>query len=241
MQKGCFTEESTEYKHKTMKLSLIGLVVVLAIVGLVMSTAQIFATHTNFSITPTGGNRGQGVLVTIKSVGAETFDCGTLGGCPFVALEASVEPAIPGTGVTLVAPPTIRATFNIPVAATLGTRNVRVTDNTNVVILGAFTVDVAGAVVGGVGATPRERIPRNITSANQFIGLLDDIVDWIFVIVLIFAAIFIVLAGFQFITGGGDPQAVSQARNKLLYAAVGFVVAVLARGIIAARRNLTGS
>jgi len=47
-----------------------------------------------------------------------------------------------------------------------------------------------------------------------------------------------VFAGWQFIQGGGDPQAVAQARNKLLYAAIGIVVAVLARGIVTAVKSL---
>ena len=110
----------------------------------------------------------------------------------------------------------------------------------------SFTVAGAGggAIIGGgggVGATPRERIPNTITSANNFIDLLDNIVDWIFVVVLVGAVIFIVLAGWQFISGGGEPQAVSQARNKLLYAAIGIMVAVLARGIVVAVRSLIGA
>jgi hypothetical protein len=104
---------------------------------------------------------------------------------------------------------------------------------------------VLGAAMGStafaIGETAPETIPNNITSAQNFIDLLDNIVDWIFVIVLIGAVIFIVLAGWQFISGGGEPQGVSQARSKLLWAAVGIGVAVLSRGLIAAIRNLIGS
>jgi len=84
-------------------------------------------------------------------------------------------------------------------------------------------------------------IPTGVTSGGEFIELLVVITDWVFVIVLVFAIIFIVLAGFQFITGGGDPSAVSQARNKLLWAAVGIAVAVLARGIPTAVRSIIGA
>ncbi|HCM36390.1 MAG TPA: hypothetical protein DIS53_00440 [Candidatus Wildermuthbacteria bacterium] len=102
-----------------------------------------------------------------------------------------------------------------------------------------------GLAIGGtalaIGEVPPATIPDNITSAQNFIDLIDNIVDWIFVVVLVFAVIFIVLAGLQFITGGGDPQAVSQARNKLLWGAVGIAVAVLARGLVTAVRSLIGS
>lgn len=99
---------------------------------------------------------------------------------------------------------------------------------------------VAGGTALAIGETAPARIPTTVTSAASFIDLLDNIVDWIFVVVMVFAAIFIVLAGLQFITAGGEPQAVAQARNKLLYAAVGIAVAVLSRGIIVAIRSLIG-
>jgi len=93
-------------------------------------------------------------------------------------------------------------------------------------------------MASAIGETPPTTIPNTVTSATNFITLLNNIVNWVFVVVMVAAVIFIVLAGWQFITGGGDPQAVSQARNKLLYAAVGIIVAVLARGIVTAITSL---
>ncbi|KKU93676.1 MAG: hypothetical protein UY25_C0001G0169 [Candidatus Yanofskybacteria bacterium GW2011_GWC1_48_11] len=88
-----------------------------------------------------------------------------------------------------------------------------------------------GLAIGGtalaIGEVPPATIPDNITSAQNFIDLIDNIVDWIFVVVLVFAVIFIVLAGLQFI--------------KLLWGAVGIAVAVLARGLVTAVRSLIGS
>ncbi|KKW03858.1 MAG: hypothetical protein UY38_C0002G0012 [Parcubacteria group bacterium GW2011_GWB1_49_12] len=56
-----------------------------------------------------------------------------------------------------------------------------------------------GLAIGGtalaIGEVPPATIPDNITSAQNFIDLIDNIVDWIFVVVLVFAVIFIVLAG----------------------------------------------
>jgi len=101
-----------------------------------------------------------------------------------------------------------------------------------------------GIVMGDTAfaqATAPQTIPTTVTSARGFLDLLNNIVDWIFVVVMIGAVIFIVLAGWQFITGGGDPQAVTAARNKLLYGAIGVIVAVMARGLVAAIRNLVGA
>ena len=81
-------------------------------------------------------------------------------------------------------------------------------------------------------------IPEGPQTGNDFILVVEGITNWVFVILLVFAVIFILLAAFQFIAGGGDPQQVAQARTKLVWAAVGIAVALLARGIPAAISNL---
>ena len=45
------------------------------------------------------------------------------------------------------------------------------------------------------------------------------------------AALYIVLAGFKFVRSGGDPKAVEDAKNRLVFAIVGFVVLILAVAI----------
>lgn len=83
-------------------------------------------------------------------------------------------------------------------------------------------------------------LPPGPTTGAELLLLFDNITDWIFVVLLVAATIFIVLAAFQFITQGGDPGAVTQARTKLLWAAVGIVVAVMAKGIPIVIRNIVG-
>ena len=65
--------------------------------------------------------------------------------------------------------------------------------------------------------------------------------NWIFVVLLLTAVVFILIAAFQFVTGGGDPAQVSQARQKVLWAAVGVVLAVGARAIPEVVRSILGS
>jgi hypothetical protein len=97
-----------------------------------------------------------------------------------------------------------------------------------------------GGVASAIGTPPTETIPTNVTKAQDFIDLIEVITDWIFVLLLVVAVIFVVLAGFQFITGGGDPAAVSEARTKLIWAAVGIGVALMSRGLAPAVRNIIG-
>jgi len=106
------------------------------------------------------------------------------------------------------------------------------------VVLTTGMVGIAVATHGGEHPTPGDELPDNVETAADFIALLSVITDWIFVVLLVVSVIFIVLAGFQFITGGGDPAAISEARSKLIYAAVGIGVALLARGVPAAIQNI---
>lgn len=61
---------------------------------------------------------------------------------------------------------------------------------------------------------------------------LDDITNWLFAILLITAVIFLIVAGFYFITAQGDPDKVSKARNMVLWSLVGVAVGVLAKGLV---------
>jgi hypothetical protein len=62
---------------------------------------------------------------------------------------------------------------------------------------------------------------------------LEKIANWLFYILLFVAAIFIVIAGVSFVTAQGDPEKFKKAKDTVLYAVVGIVVALLSRGIVA--------
>jgi hypothetical protein len=56
-------------------------------------------------------------------------------------------------------------------------------------------------------------------------------VDWIFVILVAVASIFIILGAMNIITAGGDSAKVGTGRNYIMYAALGLFVAFIARAI----------
>lgn len=47
------------------------------------------------------------------------------------------------------------------------------------------------------------------------------------------AVLFVVIGGLRYIISGGDPQAVSKAKNTIIYALVGLAVAIAAEAIVA--------
>ncbi len=80
------------------------------------------------------------------------------------------------------------------------------------------------------GAHPEENLPEGPKTGAELLKIIDNITDWIFVIFLAVAVIIILFVAFQFLTGGGDPGKVTEARTKLIYAAVAIAVALLAGG-----------
>jgi len=111
-----------------------------------------------------------------------------------------------------------------------------------VVLVSVLTLSI-GSIANAVESIPSRftGIATNITTGAGLITVIEGIADWIFVILLVAAGIFIVLAAFQFVTNGGDPTAVGEARRKLMYAAVGIVVGTLAKAIPLAIRSITGT
>ncbi len=63
-------------------------------------------------------------------------------------------------------------------------------------------------------------------------GAIDTITNLVFGILLAVAVLAIIYAGFLFITAGGVSEKVTTARTTLLYAVVGIIVALLARGVV---------
>ena len=60
---------------------------------------------------------------------------------------------------------------------------------------------------------------------------LYNIVDWIFLVLIAVAALLVVIGAFSIMTSGGDPEKTKTGRNWILYAAIGLVVAFVAKAI----------
>jgi len=62
--------------------------------------------------------------------------------------------------------------------------------------------------------------------------LLKTVLNWFFNVVVILAAIFLVYAGFTFLTAGGNPEKTSHSFNILMYSLVGLGIAILAKFLV---------
>ena len=84
-------------------------------------------------------------------------------------------------------------------------------------------------------------LPLIATSGQGALDVINLLTGWLFVILSVAAVIFIVLAAFQFITAGGNAEAIIQARTKLLYAAIGIAVALVARAVPLVLMSIIGT
>ena len=62
--------------------------------------------------------------------------------------------------------------------------------------------------------------------------LLTKTLNWFFNIAIIIAAIYLVYAGWQYITAGGDDEKMKKGLNTLVRALIGVGIALLAKGLI---------
>lgn len=99
----------------------------------------------------------------------------------------------------------------------------------------AVTQPFTGACsVAGAGVRDGSRVCKAdgsdpLTGPN---GTLSKVATALAIVAGIVSVIFVIVGGIKYIFSGGDSSATSSAKNTILYALVGLVVAVLAREII---------
>ncbi len=84
-----------------------------------------------------------------------------------------------------------------------------------------------------------QQVPPTIFGGPQdVINLIVRLTNWIFTAVLVLAAMFLIYAGFKFVTGSGDSKKIEEARGMLINALIGVVVAVAALGLVNVVRTI---
>jgi len=95
-------------------------------------------------------------------------------------------------------------------------------------------------LVLGVGETPGQEVPEIVTTGAELIAQINNITNWIFVALFAVATIFLIIAGFMFVTAGGNPEQVNKARQMLINALIGVAIALAARGAVAVVSSILG-
>ncbi len=67
---------------------------------------------------------------------------------------------------------------------------------------------------------------------NDFWELIDKLIDFVFYLSIGIAPIMFTVAGFYFITAGGEPEKVNTAKKIILWTMVGLLIVLSAKGLI---------
>jgi hypothetical protein len=98
--------------------------------------------------------------------------------------------------------------------------------------IGAMTLALAVTAFASFPVLAQGSVPRvDWDSVDDVKAVLDKIIGWAFVLFFALAGVFILWAAFDYLTAKGDPKKVESAKNKLIYAAIGIAIALVARSI----------
>ena len=75
---------------------------------------------------------------------------------------------------------------------------------------------------------------------DTFGELIEAIIDFFINIALVLVPLFIVIAGFYFVTATGDPAKIETGKKIILYTSIGLLIILLSYGLIAVIQNVLG-
>jgi len=88
---------------------------------------------------------------------------------------------------------------------------------------------------------PGEICIENPICAQSIGELIDNILNFIFAVATVLAPLMIVIAGFYFLTAGGDPARIKTAKDIILYTLIGYGIILLSKGLILVLRDVLGA
>lgn len=88
---------------------------------------------------------------------------------------------------------------------------------------------VSGGVQGGMNAARGSNLPDTIFGDT---GVFTTVVNTLLFVVGGVAVIMIIFGGFRYIISGGKAESVTSAKNTILYAIVGIIIALLSYAIL---------
>jgi hypothetical protein len=73
---------------------------------------------------------------------------------------------------------------------------------------------------------------------DVIVGWINTIANWIFAILIAVAVIMLLLAGFKWMTSGGNEDDVAMARKMLIWALVGVAIALMSKALVGMVGNI---
>ncbi len=104
------------------------------------------------------------------------------------------------------------------------------------VVTGAVSAQVDNAskeeACRALGKPESECLGTTNEAGSSITSLIADVVNILSIVVGVAAVFMIILGGFRYVTSHGDSNAISGAKNTILYAIIGLVIAALAQALV---------
>ena len=110
-------------------------------------------------------------------------------------------------------------------------------------IIGALTINLVlffNIEISQAACPPNAICIDNPLNASTTEELVNDIIGFIFWVAVAVAPIMFLVAGFYFITAGGDPKRVGTAKTIMIYTAIGLAIVLLARALVSVLKSVLG-
>lgn len=85
------------------------------------------------------------------------------------------------------------------------------------------------SVEEGMNLAKTSDMPTNLTGAG---GVIDNVTSTILAVLGFLAVVMLIIGGVKYATSAGDAKAVTDAKNTILYAIIGLVIAILSYAIV---------
>jgi hypothetical protein len=96
----------------------------------------------------------------------------------------------------------------------------------------------------GIGGQPGSQTgiggQTGLQPSKSLDRILNDVIDWSVGLGLTIAVLFVMYAGYQMLTAGGNEDQFTKGRKTITYAIAGIAVLLLSRGIVDIIRQLIG-
>lgn len=106
----------------------------------------------------------------------------------------------------------------------------------NFVKYGFVALMLVAVIAGNASALTTSTLPEGPTNETGLLAIVQTGLNYVFTAFIVVAIIFIIMAAFSFVTGGADGA--KEGRQKLMWAAVGIAIALIAKGLPVAIKSI---
>lgn len=99
------------------------------------------------------------------------------------------------------------------------------------ILFGLIVIGIIFSLGSPMAVLAQEDVVAPNLTEVQIFEMIETIVNWVFTILLITSVFMILIAAFQFVTSGDNPDGITKARSRLIWAIVGIALALFAKSI----------